>query len=570
MPYSKLSDVPPSLAKHKGVPLTVAQANQVAEWADAIKAAGSADEPYAVAWAQFERIYRIQGDRWVRRKTQEAVTMAVTKTEDGVQFSASAYAYVPDPDSPSTWKIRLEETPGKVTRAQLGRAAAAVSPAGFRGQKPDIPAADLSKVKAKIRAAYKKLGVDPDDMPKAVREALAPDFLATGRVQELLAIGEVKALDDGDFGIEILAHGLTVGGERYYTEKAVETAVRESIYDGVKMYINHSDPNDEARRGHRDLGEWAGTVKPGSPRYDQGRVRAVCHAHSPQALSFLADPIAKRAVGLSQDADITYYTGKINGKPTQVVQHIDRCHSVDFVPAGNAFGRVLEAASKERMTEMADLEGLTTDVLQEARPDLVDEIEARLRESAKQAAAKDLEAQLKAAGTEAVEEYKRTQETQKSDPKPDPKSDGKVAPDDVDARIKEAVAAATAAQDAKINELEEDRQRRDVAEIVKGLVEDEQGLTAASKGRILETFADQIIPAAEIGKRVHEAAERERRHELDLLKQLGVKSQVKGLGASASTQTKEVREAYQRDLEERLRESGLTEEQIKAYMDARA
>jgi len=145
-----------------------------------------------------------------------------------------------------------------------------------------------------------------------------------------------------------------------------------------------------------------------------------------------------------------------------------------------------------------------------------------------------------------------------------------VAPDDVDARIKEAVAAATAAQDAKINELEEDRQRRDVAEIVKGLVEDEQGLTAASKGRILETFADQIIPAAEIGKRVHEAAERERRHELDLLKQLGVKSQVKGLGASASTQTKEVREAYQRDLEERLRESGLTEEQIKAYMDARA
>ena len=34
------------------------------------------------------------------------------KTEDGEVFPASDYAYVPDPEKPSTWKLRLTSTPG--------------------------------------------------------------------------------------------------------------------------------------------------------------------------------------------------------------------------------------------------------------------------------------------------------------------------------------------------------------------------------------------------------------------------------------------------------------------------
>lgn len=91
------------------------------------------------------------------------------KTEAGVKFSASAYAYCPDPQKPSTWKIRLEETPGKVTKAQLGRAAAAMSAGGFRGNTAIIPADKVGAVKSKIRAEYRKLGVAKPDMPEAVR-----------------------------------------------------------------------------------------------------------------------------------------------------------------------------------------------------------------------------------------------------------------------------------------------------------------------------------------------------------------------------------------------------------------
>ena len=66
--------------------------------------------------------------------------MAETKTENGVAFPARAFAFVPDAEKPSTWKLRVwEDLEKKVTVRQLGRAAAAFSPGGFRGQRVQIP-----------------------------------------------------------------------------------------------------------------------------------------------------------------------------------------------------------------------------------------------------------------------------------------------------------------------------------------------------------------------------------------------------------------------------------------------
>jgi len=94
----------------------------------------------------------------------------VTKTEDGMEFPAEAYAYVPDPDTPSTWKLRLWETPEeKVTLAQLGRAAAALSPGGFRGNRVQLPDTAVEQVKRRIQSEYGKLGVKDADMPESVK-----------------------------------------------------------------------------------------------------------------------------------------------------------------------------------------------------------------------------------------------------------------------------------------------------------------------------------------------------------------------------------------------------------------
>lgn len=95
-----------------------------------------------------------------------------TKTDDGEEYPAEAYAYVPDPDKPSTWKLRLWQTPEmKVTRRQVGLAVAALGK-GYRGQRVQLPAADRPKVKQKVLRAW--LSVHPDmDRGDAPRVLLA-------------------------------------------------------------------------------------------------------------------------------------------------------------------------------------------------------------------------------------------------------------------------------------------------------------------------------------------------------------------------------------------------------------
>lgn len=93
------------------------------------------------------------------------------KTEDGYEYPEKCFLYVPDAEKPSTWKLRIcapEST--EVTREQLGAAAAAFSPGGFRGQKVELPQADIAKVKTKLREEYAKLGVKEEDVPQSIKE----------------------------------------------------------------------------------------------------------------------------------------------------------------------------------------------------------------------------------------------------------------------------------------------------------------------------------------------------------------------------------------------------------------
>jgi len=73
MPYMKLDDINPAL---KGIepPITLAQANMIAEWADAIT---GVDSPWAVAIANFKKAYEVRGDKWVKKVAEQGVDMCV-------------------------------------------------------------------------------------------------------------------------------------------------------------------------------------------------------------------------------------------------------------------------------------------------------------------------------------------------------------------------------------------------------------------------------------------------------------------------------------------------------------
>jgi hypothetical protein len=105
----------------------------------------------------------------------ETVEKQATKTERGMTFPARAYAYVPDREQPSTWKLRLWQTPEtQETRRQIGLAVAALGPGGFRGQRVQIPADDLPAVKRRVLRAW--VNANPDksraDAPPILKELL--------------------------------------------------------------------------------------------------------------------------------------------------------------------------------------------------------------------------------------------------------------------------------------------------------------------------------------------------------------------------------------------------------------
>jgi hypothetical protein len=97
-------------------------------------------------------------------------TKTAIKRENGIDFPPRDYAFVPDPLRPTTWKLRLTEAPGRVSAAQLNRAAAALSSSGFRGNRALIPPAALSAVKRRVRAEFRKLGVPEQRIPASVKE----------------------------------------------------------------------------------------------------------------------------------------------------------------------------------------------------------------------------------------------------------------------------------------------------------------------------------------------------------------------------------------------------------------
>lgn len=96
---------------------------------------------------------------------QLAEIFKAMKTVGGIKMPASQFAYVPDPDKPSTWKLPLYSR-GKLDPDRIRAAAQAVTGKGFRGQRAQIPRKDLPKVKSKIRGAARRAGIPVPDSIK--------------------------------------------------------------------------------------------------------------------------------------------------------------------------------------------------------------------------------------------------------------------------------------------------------------------------------------------------------------------------------------------------------------------
>jgi len=156
---------------------------------------------------------------------KSAIFDKATKREDGQDFPPQAFAYVPDPESPSTWKLRLwDDLSQRETAAQVGRAVAALGPAGFRGNRVQLPDADRPQVVAKIRAAWRRVN-DPDrDLPDVLK---AHDDLKGVTMPDEPT--NTLNLDDADAVTAFLEGMMALRDEQPAAPEVTDEAIAEAI-----------------------------------------------------------------------------------------------------------------------------------------------------------------------------------------------------------------------------------------------------------------------------------------------------------------------------------------------------
>lgn len=300
-------------------------------------------------------------------KAQEAM-----KPEDGNLYPAAAFAYVPDRTESNGWKLRLWEDPEKkVTKASLGRAAAALSPGGLSGQKVSIPKEALLAVKRKIRAAYRILEVEEDDIPKWVKESESRSLLSN-----FTSLEEATLDSKGIAKIVVIAPGFGNPVDNHYYP--VETLARDyAIFEGCKMYADHQTEEEEKQRPEGSIRQWVASLKNVTFEEGVGIVgdAVIIEPWLQQKLAALRDKKLLSEMGISIRAAGIGTKDKIDGKEANVIDRITQVRSVDFVTEAGAGGGVLLYETEREF----DIDIISLGVLRDRRPDLVKSIETEVK-----------------------------------------------------------------------------------------------------------------------------------------------------------------------------------------------
>ena len=150
------------------------------------------------------------------------------KTENGVEYPAAAFAYVPNGSVPSSWKLRLwEDLEKKTTAAQVGRAVAAIGK-GFRGEKVQIPPKDRPAVLMRIKAAWKKVNDAGKELPDVLKKKT---FAVEDDVNEYFGMEQptVPSLETGESDFHV----------HMFSPVAEYTDVPRGLYKGHRHEITH-------------------------------------------------------------------------------------------------------------------------------------------------------------------------------------------------------------------------------------------------------------------------------------------------------------------------------------------
>ena len=216
---------------------------------------------HAVLWKRRSRTNRpgMRGyDPGKRRRDLDKQTRRVS----GEDLPSRAFAFVPDPDLPSTWRLPLFDTASAVSSnspsvVKTAQAAQALSSRGFRGQRVRVPDSARPGVVRRVRSAWLKArrdadqDVSNDDLPTVLKGLLLKLMVETleqrtGGVEKHTHQVE---LPDGPIGAGLFVT-FRSDGHDHDLEIPNDLAVGETI-ELVTKSANQEPPEGVAPHVHR-------------------------------------------------------------------------------------------------------------------------------------------------------------------------------------------------------------------------------------------------------------------------------------------------------------------------------
>jgi len=435
-----------------------------------------------------------------KKATKEADTalswlqeQSLTKTEGGEKFPAASFACVPDPEVESTWTMRMWESVDKgVTKQQLNKVAASLSPGGYKGQKANIPESSRPDVMRRIRMGYRTLGIGDDEMSQWVKGTETREAVLT-----YTPLTEAK-FDKGRATVIVIKPGFNATEDRYYPAEMLKRDF--GIFEGMKMYADHPTDAEDHARPERSIKDWVATLS-GVTCDDNGVVTGVAEVIEPwlmQKLASLREKEMLADMGISINAVGSATKGTIDGKETLVIEKLVAARSVDFVTEPGAGGIVtFYESDRSRDVDLIELSGL-----KEKRPDLVKLIEA------------DIKAQITKEVKHRMESEERIKELEGQN---------------------ETLTTENTDLKTSISEAEKAKTKADAQASIKEAVDKAEGLPDAAKEKLLERFKD-----AETADGVTEAIQSEK----DYIAKLSESSKVKNMGPSKADPEVDLTESF--------------------------
>lgn len=325
-----------------------------------------------------------------------------------------------------------------------------------------MPFAGYKNFAACVRANRSKK--NPQAYCATIMRAVEEGQELQDRAREVLDVSEAEFRKDEETGkmtahVRIIKAGRAKGKNRRYTSESIRKAAREGVYDGMRMYVNHSDRPPTKR----DMSEMVSAVE--STQYNPKADAVEAEVEFFDERFFDYAQRAKKHIGLSADHRIRVTYAQEGTDRIENVTEIPFARSVDWVIYPAAGGEILSFGKESEGADQVEWNEVTLDDLKAHAPKL---LEAYKTEFARESAGPD------DYPDEEPDEEGTTKKTQES-----------LTRDDVTKLVQEQVQAIQTAADEKA------RKQSETTKKVREMVS-KSGLPSRTQARLVNLFADAL------------------------------------------------------------------------------